>query len=120
MDVRIPANVRKAAEKAFVLRDEYGYRGATATGWTRARQLTTRDYIPLDILRVMRNWYARHYYTSKPGYDEWTRTKDKNRQRAVIAWLTWGGTPGLNWVNSARVLNKLNSYYGTDYRRIGR
>jgi hypothetical protein len=118
MEFKIPTNVRKAAERAYRLRDDYGYKGATSTGWARAKQLSTKTYIPIETLRTMRNWYARHYYTSKPGYDAWVKTGDKKHQRAVIAWLTWGGTPGLNWVNSIRVINKLNSYYDKDYDKI--
>lgn len=115
----IPDSVKAAARKAFVLRRDEGYRGATSTGWGRAKQLSTKQCVPLDTLRIIRNWYARHYYTSKPGYDAWRRTGDKKHQRAVIAWLAWGGTPGLNWVNSKRVINMLNCTYGKVYKRIG-
>ena len=41
-----------------------GFKGATDTGWKRAKQLSTKSEISIEDLRYMRNWYARHVVTS--------------------------------------------------------
>jgi hypothetical protein len=120
--IKVPPSVKKYADEAFKLRD-IGFKGATETGWKRAKQLSTKNEIPIQDFRYVRNWYARHYYTSYPGYQDWVdagKPKDSHwfRKRAIISWLTWGGTAGLNWVNSSRNLSILNNYFGTDYGKI--
>ena len=102
--IKIPTDVRKEALKAFALRDRYGFAGATETGWARAKQLAYDSHISIEDLTFMRNWYARHIYTSYPGYLKWVAagsqtTKEAARNRAVNSWLTWGGDAGLKWVN---------------------
>ncbi len=113
--IRIPDNVRQNAKKAFKLRKE-GYVGATHTGWVRAKQLSTKDFIPIKDLRTMRNWFARHIYTSYPGYKKWIESgKQFTHSHAVLSWLTWGGDAGLKWVNSKKIINLLNKTYDKDY-----
>ena len=122
--VRVPARVRKAAARAIDLRDVHGFIGATETGWKRAHQLSTQSHIPIEDLRYMRNWYARHFFTSKPGYDKWiavgspTNETSKKKSRPVLSWLTWGGDAGLQWVNSKRVISLLNKNFDKKYKII--
>jgi hypothetical protein len=101
--VPVPKSVRKAALLALELRDTYDFKGATETGWKRANQLATESEIAVEDFRFIKNWFARHIYVSKPGYDLWVANgapKDKKwaSHRAICAWLTWGGNAGLAWI----------------------
>jgi hypothetical protein len=116
---RVPEGVRAAARLAFELRDVHGFRGATETGWKRAEQLAQERTVPLEDLRFIRNWYARHVHTSYPGYAKWVeegmpRTGEGKlrRERAVMAWLTWGGDAGKRWVDQPRVAKVLGAAFG--------
>jgi hypothetical protein len=120
--VKIPVNVKKWAQYAFKLKD-LGFEGARETGWKRAKQLATKDTIPIEDLRYMRNWYARHIITSYPGFKKWIdagRPKDKSwhKKHAIISWVTWGGDAGFKWVNSDYTLNMLNRHFNKDYTKI--
>jgi hypothetical protein len=118
--IKVPVNVKKEAEKAFYLRD-LGFKGAVETGWKRAKQLSTQNFIPIEDLRFMRNWYARHIYTSYPGYKKWKESgsktsKENHKIRSVNSWLTWGGNSGLDFVNKHTDL--LNKTFGKNYNII--
>jgi hypothetical protein len=118
--VKVPMNVKKWALYALKLK-KMGFEGATETGWKRAKQLATKEYIPIEDLRYMRNWYARHIYTSYPGYKHWEdlgRPKDAiyHKQHAIQSWLTWGGNAGFRWVNSQKTIDALNSYFNKNYQ----
>jgi hypothetical protein len=120
--VKVPTNVRRWAAYAFKLR-KLGFRGATETGWKRARQLATRDSIPIEDVRYMHAWFSRHVYTSYPGFKKWMdagRPKDKkwHNKRSVIAIVTWGGPAGLRWVNSAKVLATLTLHFNKQYHAV--
>jgi hypothetical protein len=120
--VPVPKNVKKWAEQAFVLR-KIGFKGATETGWRRAKQLATKEAIPIEDLRYMRNWYARHIITSYPTFKAWKREGKPEsptwfNKHGIISWMTWGGNAGFRWVNSQRVLDLLNRHYDKDYRKI--
>lgn len=119
MRILIPYRVKQEAIKAFKLRDS-GYSGATETGWARAWQLANKKDVSIEDFRIIRNWFARHYYTSRPGYLEWVKSggKDKTKERAVISWLTWGGDSGLKWVNNLDNIKKLNKVFNTNYDLI--
>jgi hypothetical protein len=141
MRILIPYGVKREAMKAFKLRDS-GYVGATEAGWNRAWQLANKKDVSIEDFRVIRNWFARHYYTSRPGYLEWVksggndktkreagkvkREAGKAKERAVISWLTWGGESGLKWVNNLENIKKLNKVFNptgarhnTNYDLIG-
>ncbi len=80
--VPVPAGVKKWAKKAFEMK-KAGFKGATETGWKRAKQLSTKDEISIEDLRYMRNWYARHKYTSYPGFKSWKDAgKPMNKEMA--------------------------------------
>lgn len=120
--VPVPKNVKKWAKYAFELK-KLGFKGATSTGWKRAKQLATKDSIPIQDLRYMRNWYARHIFTSFPGFNNWMsygrpKTSDWFNKHAILSWITWGGNPGFNWINSQRTINLLNNYFDTNYTKI--
>jgi hypothetical protein len=122
--VPVPANVKKWALYAFKLK-KLGFQGATSTGWRRARQLATQETIPIEDLRYMRAWYARHIYTSYPGFKKWEvagrpKTQEWHKKHAIVSWITWGSNAGLKWVNSQRVINMLNKHFNKDYKVIKR
>lgn len=124
VNLTVPAAVKKWALYAFKLRD-VGFQGATRTGWLRAKQLATKDAIPIEDVRYMSAWYRRHVYTSYPTYQAWEaagrpKTSDWFRKRGIIAWLTWGGTSGLKWMNSPTVLRALSKHYNKRYERFVR
>lgn len=121
--VRVPSAVRRIATWAFELRD-LGFKGSLETGWKRAHQLSNDKYISIEDLRYMRNWYARHVKTSYPTYKAWDdigRPLDDKKwwnRHGIIAWVTWGGDPGLKWVNSDSVRRKLQQVYKKEYKTI--
>ena len=120
--VPVPKNVKKWAEYAFKLK-KIGFKGAIETGWKRAHQLSTKEKIPIEDLRYMRNWYARHIYTSYPTFKEWIKagkpkTSDWFNKRGIQAWITWGANAGYKWVNSDKVINMLNDHFDKNYTKI--
>lgn len=120
--VPVPKNVKKWAEYAFKLK-KIGFKGAIETGWKRAHQLSTKEKIPIEDLRYMRNWYARHIYTSYPTFKEWInagrpKTSDWHNKRGIQAWITWGANAGFKWVNSDKVINMLNKHFDKNYTKI--
>ena len=120
--VPIPKNVKRWAEKAFKLK-RLGFTGALETGWKRAKQLANNDAIPIEDLRYMRNWYARHRYTSYPGFKDWIDAgkpldKSWHNKHAILSWVTWGADAGFKWVNSEKVIHLLNSHFDKNYKKI--
>lgn len=120
--VTVPKNVKKWAKYAFQLKD-LGFKGATTTGWKRARQLATQDSIPIEDLKYMHAWYSRHIYTSYPGFKEWIKagrpkTKEWMNKRSIIAIITWGGPAALKWLNSKKVLALLSKHFNKSYHEI--
>jgi hypothetical protein len=120
--VKVPKNVKKWAKYFFVLKKK-GFQGAIETGNKRAKQLATKDTIPIEDVRYMRNWFARHVYTSYPTFKEWNKAgrpkgKEWHHRRGIQAWNSWGGNSGFRWVNSNKIIKQLNDYFGTDYNKI--
>lgn len=118
--VSVPENVKKAALYSFKLK-KVGFKGGLETGWKRAKQLSTQSEIPIQDLKYMRAWYARHLYASYPSYKAWKnagmpRTPEWFNKHGIISWLIWGGSPGFKWVNSQKNINLLNEYYNKDYK----
>lgn len=127
--VKVPKYVQHETNLAFKLY-ELGFKGGLETGWNRAKQLTGRKYsilknnqlfIPIEDLKYMRNWYARHYYTSKPTFDLWKEQGKPlstvwHNKRGIISWLIWGGDSGLKWVNKMTPI--LNKHFNTNYKYL--
>jgi hypothetical protein len=117
--IKVPAAVKNAAQYAFTLR-KFGFSGATSTGWKRAKQLATEDSIAIEDVRYIRNWFARHVITSYPTYYNWKQAGRPNEsiwynKRGIVAWQTWGGDAGFDWINSSKVIKILNDEYGRKY-----
>lgn len=122
--IKVPKSVKSRALYAFKLRDKYGFKGGIETGWKRAKQLATKESIPIQDVKYMRAWFARHIKTSYPSYKSWKEKgspKEDNywkNKHGIIAYLIWGGTPAYNWINSSSVRNKLKNYYGKDFPKV--
>lgn len=121
--INVPESVKRVAVYSYKIR-ELGFKGGVETGWKRAHQLSTKESIPIEDLKYMRAWFARHIVTSYPTYKKWIdagRPKDSSwhNRRGIIAWLIWGGDPAFKWVNSKRNIKLLNEYYpGKDYKPL--
>jgi hypothetical protein len=118
--IRVPENVKRTALYSFKLK-RLGFKGGVETGWKRAKQLATRDSIPIQDLKYMRAWFARHIITSYPTYKKWRlagRPKDSSwhNKRGIIAWLIWSGDAAFKWVNSQKNINLLNKHYNKSYK----
>jgi len=121
--VKVPENVKKTALYAFKLK-KLGFRGGHETGWKRAKQLSTKDEIPIEDVKYMRAWFARHIYASYPTYKKWLRAgrpKDTqwHNKNGIISWLIWSGDAAFKWVNSKKIINLLNKHYpGKNYKSL--
>jgi hypothetical protein len=115
----IPDAVKNTAKFGLSL-VEQGYPGGKQLGRIRGLQLSTKNFIRLNDIRVIRNWFARHIYTSYPSYKRWIESEfDKNKiSPGVVSYLLWGGDASFDLVNSQQVLNSLNNTYNTDYKVI--
>lgn len=102
---KVPAKVAQEAKKGLEMHKR-GFMGGTTTGWARARQLATCGYVSAKTIKTMKAWFARHTYTSYPGYTRWVRagkpmtltSSNKRIYRGAVAWLIWGGDAGKKWV----------------------
>jgi len=86
-----PQAVRNNAKRGLELRREHG-RGGTEVGVARARSLSNGQSIPLETIRRMVSYFARHEVDKKGegwGIDS----------AGYIAWLLWGGDAGRTWAN---------------------
>jgi len=89
-----PTTVRQVAKNALERRKEHG-RGGTEVGVARARDLAAGKGIPLETLKRMKSFFARHSVDPK---------SDKT-SAASIAWGLWGGTAGKRWAEGQ--INKI-------------
>lgn len=122
--VNVPKAVARCATKAFKLR-ALGFGGGKSTGWKRAKQLATRATIPLEDVRYMRNWFARHVHMSHPGYKKWVKagkpvTREWHSDHGIVSWLIWGGDAGYKWINTSRMMGKLNVHFRKRYALLPR
>jgi hypothetical protein len=90
-----PAGVIANAKRGLELRREFN-RGGTEVGVARARSLSNGQGIPLETIRRMVSYFARHE-VDKKGKD-WGNAS--NPSAGYIAWLLWGGDAGKTWADS--------------------
>jgi len=93
-----PQSARNNAKKVLGWKEKYGKecKGMTAVGWARARDLAGNAMLSADTVKRM-SQFNRHRSNyekakSKPEY----KTKPWSIP-AVVAWLGWGGTSGIEW-----------------------
>ena len=102
-----PQSARNNAKKVLEWKRKYGKecKGMTPVGWARARDLAGNAKLSADTVKRMAqfNRHRGNYEKakSKPEYKTkpWTIP-------AVVAWLGWGGTSGVEW--AIRVSNSLS------------
>ncbi len=118
--VKVPVALKKEAKMGIDL-SKKGFEGGVETGFKRARQLINNEYIPIEDLFFMRNWYARHYYTSGPGFKKWI-DKNKNDKlfkkdqlRGAVAILIWGGKSGFDWVFNKKNTSLLENHFNKKF-----
>lgn len=122
--IKVPEKVKQVALESYKLR-ELSFEGGLSTGWKRAKQLATQKEIPIEDLRYMKAWFARHIITSYPSYLNWVKAGKPmydpywHKKRGILAWYIWGGSPAFEWVNSAKNIKLLNDRYpGKNYTRL--
>ena len=74
---KIPASVKTEAKKGLSMHKS-GFKGGTNTGWARSKQLIECEYVSDRTIKTMKAWFARHSYTSQPGYKKCYQTKIKD------------------------------------------
>jgi len=90
-----PASASNNAKRVLAWKEKYGkeVKGMTSVGWTRARQLSSRQKLSYSTIARMAA-FARHRKNAAidPKYknEPW-------KDRGYVAWLGWGGTSGVNW-----------------------
>jgi hypothetical protein len=115
MFYEITKDMKKNAEYALMLL-ELGYQGGTETGKQRAKQLKEQSYLTIDDIRNMRNWYARHIYTSYPGFRRYIESDGKDINRGAISWMLWGGSDSIGYINN--LTDDLNKYFNKNYSKL--
>jgi hypothetical protein len=68
-------------------------RGGTAVGLARARDLANRKELPIETVRRMVSYFARHEVDKKGS--TWSE-----QGKGWQAWGLWGGDPGRAWANA--------------------
>ena len=93
-----PQEVRANAKRGLELRQKHN-RGGTEVGVARARDLSNGRSLPIETIRRMVSYFARHEVDKKGegwGVDS----------AGYIAWLLWGGDAGRSW--ATRINNEYN------------
>jgi hypothetical protein len=120
--VRIPEKIRKTAFYAFKLK-ELGFNGGNIGAWNFAKKLVTKNYISIEDMRYMRNWFSGHLKISYPIYKKWYdigRPKDSkwHTKNSIVLWVMRGGNHAFKWINSDKNIKLLNSHFNTDYKKL--
>ena len=89
-----PAGARTEAKRGLAWRDEYN-RGGTAVGIARARDIANGKNLPMETIRRMNSFFARHE-VDKQGQG-WSPDQDGYPSNGRIAWALWGGDAGWAW-----------------------
>lgn len=97
-----PQTVRAAAKRGLELRREYGRGGLSSqeagklgigSGVVRATNLANGNSVTEETIMKMWRYFQRfknnHAYNKQP---------DGGPSAGYIAWLLWGGDPGLAWI----------------------
>jgi DNA-directed RNA polymerase subunit K/omega len=93
-----PDYIRKVAKRALEIREELSpsRQAGTRVGLARANQLANGDNVSIQTLLRMRSYLLR----AKQNYTEAKRQgKTAENSKAILAYMLWGGTRALPWVN---------------------
>lgn len=88
--------MKEEANRGLAWREEFN-RGGTAVGVARARDISNGRDLPLDTVKRMKSYFARHEI-DKQGQG-WSPGEDGYPSAGRIAWALWGGDPGRSWAN---------------------
>lgn len=97
------ASMQAEARRGLAWRRELG-RGGTAVGLARARDIAGGKNLPLETIRRMVSFFARHEVDKeaqgfRPGEDGYP-------SNGRIAWALWGGDAGKSWANRISKANE--------------
>jgi len=92
-----PEAATNNAKRALKYKEENGSDCGTPVGWTRARQLASREKISRDTIARMAS-FKRHQQNKDVPYDEGC---------GGIMWDAWGGDAGVEW--AIRKLNQIDN-----------
>ncbi len=104
-----PESARNNARKVLKWKEKYGKecKGMTAVGWARARDLANGAKLSASTVKRMAS-FNRH----RSNYEK-ARNKPEAKTKpwsipAIVAWLGWGGTSGVEWAirTSQSIQNK--------------
>lgn len=90
------ASMRAEARRGLEWRREYN-RGGTAVGVARARDIANGSNLPIETVRRMRSFFARHEVDKQAS--GWSQGEDGWPSAGRIAWALWGGDPGKTWAD---------------------
>jgi hypothetical protein len=89
--------MREEAQRGLDWRKEFG-RGGTEIGIARARDISNGKNLPLDTVKRMSSFFARHEVDKKgQGFNQGEEGYPSNGR---IAWALWGGDAGQTWSTS--------------------
>jgi len=96
-----PQSATNAAKKALQHKEDNGSQCGTSVGWTRARQLSSRDALSDDeVIRTYSFLSRAKVYDQGKYFDE-----DDNEICGSIMYDAWGGSTMLPWAE--RTANKI-------------
>lgn len=91
---RPTAAMRAEARRGLEWRREFN-RGGTAVGVARARDIVNNADLPIDTIKRMSSYFARHEVDKKG--QGWSEGEAGYPSAGRIAWALWGGDPGRAW-----------------------
>ncbi|TXT66069.1 MAG: hypothetical protein BAJALOKI3v1_50069 [Promethearchaeota archaeon] len=93
-----PESAKNNAQKVLDWRKEHGddVKGMTSVGWRRARQLASGKSVSKDIVKRMAQ-FNRHRKNYEKARKKEEYKSEPWKSAAIVAWLGWGGTTGINW-----------------------
>lgn len=105
---KVPAKVRKEAEKGLKLAWEHNWTSDSGVGLVRAMQLVVMPKIWERSVKRMKAYFTRHEVDKQAK----NFANDKKPSRGYIAWLAWGGDSGQVWAEQevAKMKMKENPY----------
>ena len=89
--------MKSAARRGLEYRSRFK-RGGTPVGIARARDIANGRSLPLDTVKRMYSFFARHEIDKK-GADFSNGSKPSNGR---VAWLLWGSDAGFAWTKGIR------------------
>ncbi len=109
MSYQPPKAAQRNAQKVLDWRKKYPHKieGMTEVGWRRAKQLASGKPISAASVKAMAQ-FNRH----RNNYERamWDQPHESWTEAAIVAWLGWGGTAGIDWARreSKKMTRKKN------------